>query len=235
MAGEDPVGKRIKLGPHDGTGAWYTVVGLVRETRYRDLTQPQPSLYLPLRQFDGPLPMSLAIRTRSSPAGMIPQIRGALNQVHPELMVVGGGSMRQLLAGPLAPPRFRTMLLGMFAAITTLLAAVGIYGAMAAVVRQRTREIGIRLAVGATPNGVRSLVLRQGMGLALWGYVAGAAGALLGSRVLRSMLFGIGPADPVTFLAVGGLILATAAVACYVPAGAPVGWIRQSRYVPSSP
>jgi putative ABC transport system permease protein len=149
---------------------------------------------------------------------MIPQIRRALNQVHPELMVVGGGSMRQLLASPLARPRFRTMLLGMFAAITMLLAAVGIYGAMAAVVRQRTHEIGIRLALGATANGVRSLVLRQGMGLALWGYVAGAAAALVGSRVLRSMLFGIGPADSVTFLAVGGLILATAALACYVPA-----------------
>jgi predicted permease len=216
--GQDPVGKRIKIGPHDSPGPWYTVVGLVGETRYRDLTQPQPSLYLPLRQFDGPLPMTLAVRTRSDPGGMIPQIRRALHQVHPELMVVGGGSMRQLLAGPLAPPRFRTMLLGMFAAITMLLAAVGIYGAMAAVVRQRTREIGIRLALGATANGVRSLVLRQGIGLALWGYVAGVAGALVGSRVLRSMLFGIGPADPVTYLAVGGLMLATAALACYVPA-----------------
>jgi predicted permease len=216
--GEDPVGKRIKLGPHDNPGAWYTVIGLVGETRYRDLTQPQPSLYLPLRQFGGPLPMSLAIRTRSDPGGMVPSIRRAMNQVHPELMVVGGGSMRQLLASPLAPPRFRTMLLGMFAAITMLLAAVGIYGAMAAVVRQRTREIGIRLALGATANEVRSLVLRQGMGLALWGYVAGTAGALIGSRVLRSMLFGTGPADPVTFLAVGGLILASAALASYVPA-----------------
>ena len=216
--GEDPIGKRIKGGPPEGPGEWHTVVGVVGDTRYRELTDPQPSLYLPIRQFSGPVPMSLAVRTRAEPTALIPQIRLALQQIHPDLMLVGGGSMRQLLAAPLARPRFSTFLLSTFAAITLLLAAVGIYGAMAATVRQRTREIGIRMALGATVEEVRALVLRQGMRLAFWGCAMGIIGALLGTRALRSMLFGISPTDPLTFVAVAALILAAAALACYLPA-----------------
>ncbi|HEX2190404.1 MAG TPA: ABC transporter permease [Longimicrobiaceae bacterium] len=216
--GEDPVGRRIKLGPHDAPGEWHTVVGVVGETRYRELTEPQPSLYLPVRQFPGPVPMSLAVRTRADPAGVLPQLRRALREVHPELAVVGGGPMRELLAAPLARPRFGTLLLGAFAAVTLLLAAVGIYGVMAAAVRQRTREIGIRLALGATAGEVRGAVLRQGMRLALLGCAVGIAGALLGTRALRSLLYGVSPTDPATFAAVAGLILASAALACWLPA-----------------
>ena len=216
--GEDPIGKRVKLGPPEGPAEWHAVVGVVGETRYRELTDPQPSVYLPIRQFGGPVPMNLAVRTRSDPAAMVPQIRRTLPEVHPELMLVGGGSMSQLLSAPLARPRFTTLLLGTFAAITLLLAAVGIYGVMAATVRQRTREIGIRLALGAKVQEVRRLVLRQGMRLALWGCAIGIVGALFGARTLQSMLFGISPSDPVTFVAVAGLILGTAALACYVPA-----------------
>jgi predicted permease len=214
--GEDPIGKR--LGPPNRPEAWYTVVGVVGETRYRELTDPQPSLYLPAQQFGGPVPMTLAVRTRADPTGMIPQIRQALQQVHPELRLVGGGSMRQLLAAPLARPRFSTLLLGTFATLTLLLAAVGIYGALAATVRQRTREIGIRLALGARVGEVQALVLRQGMRLALWGCAIGIAGAFLGTRALRSMLFEVSPTDPATFVGVAALILVAAALACYVPA-----------------
>ena len=215
--GKDPIGRRIKLGPVESPAPWATVVGVVGETRYRELAAPQPSLYLPTRQF-GPMPMSLAVRTRGEPGAVLPQLRDALRQVHPDWVLVGGGTMRQLLAAPLARPRFSTLLLGTFAAITLLLAAVGIYGALAAAVRQRTREIGIRLALGAKVEEVRGLVLRQGMRLALWGYLIGAGAALLGTRVLRSMLFGVSPTDPLTFTGVGALILAAAALACYVPA-----------------
>jgi putative ABC transport system permease protein len=216
--GEDPIGRRIKLGPPESPAEWHTVVGVVGETRYRELTDPQPSLYLPIRQFGGPVPMSLAIRTRADPAGVLPQVRQALQEVHPELMPVGGGSMSQLLSAPLARPRFSALLLGTFAATTLLLAAVGIYGVLAATVRQRTREIGIRLALGARVQEVRRLVLRQGMLLAFWGCAIGIASALFGARTLRSMLFGITPTDPVTFAAVVALILGTAALACYIPA-----------------
>ncbi len=126
--------------------------------------------------------------------------------------------MRQLLAAPLARPRFSTLLLGTFAVITLLLAAVGIYGVMAATVRQRTREIGIRLAIGATAEQVRRLVLGQGMRLALLGCLLGTAGAFFAARTIQSLLFGIGPTDAVTFGSVVALILLTAGLACYVPA-----------------
>jgi predicted permease len=216
--GQDPVGKRVKLGPADAPGEWHTVVGVVGETRYRELTDPQPSLYLPVRQFEGPVPMTLAVRTRSDDAAVVPRIRGALRQAHPELLLAGGGTLRQLMAEPLARPRFGTLLLGSFAAMTLLLAAVGIYGVIAATVRGRTREMGIRLALGARAGEVRGLVLRQGMRLALTGCALGTAGALLGTRALRGMLFGVRPTDPATHLAVTALILATAALACWLPA-----------------
>ncbi|MHB1224104.1 MAG: ABC transporter permease [Gemmatimonadaceae bacterium] len=216
--GEDPIGRRIKLGPLEGRGEWHTVVGVVGETRYHELTSPEPSLYLPIRQFGGPVPMTLAVRTRADPALVMPLIGQALRQVHPELMVAGGGSMSQLMAAPLARPRFSTILLATFAAITLLLAAVGIYGVMAATVRQRTREIGIRLALGARMEEVRALVLRQGMLLALAGCAIGIAAALAGTRALRSMLFEVSPTDPPTLAAVALLIMGVAALACYVPA-----------------
>jgi predicted permease len=216
--GQDPIGKRVKLGPAGAPGEWHTVVGVVGETRYRELTEPQPSLYLPVRQFAGPVPMSLAVRTSADPSAVVPQIRDALRLAHPELRVAGGGSMRQLMAAPLARPRFGTLLLGTFGAITLLLAAVGIYGVMAAMVRQRTHEIGIRLALGARAEQVRRVVLGQGMRLALWGCALGLAGAFAATRALRGMLFGISPADPVTFGAVFALVLGAAVLACSLPA-----------------
>lgn len=126
--------------------------------------------------------------------------------------------MNQLLAGPLARPRFGTWLLVVFATLTVCLAVVGIYTTLAAMVAQRTREIGIRLALGAQTREVRGLVIRQGMVLAGIGCLLGLFAAVLGTRVLRSMLFGVGPSDPVTFAAVMILLLAAAACACYLPA-----------------
>jgi predicted permease len=216
--GADPIGRRVKLGPADGSGEWATVVGVVAETRFRELASTQPALYLPIRQFPGPVPMTLAVRTRSDAAGVIPQIRDVLRRIHPELRVVGGGPVEELMAAPLARPRFNTMLLGAFAAATLLLAAVGLYAAIAATVRLRTREFGIRLALGARAEELRTLVVRQGMRLALWGCILGIAGALAGTRVLRSLLFEVSPTDPATFVVVVGVILATAALASYLPA-----------------
>jgi putative ABC transport system permease protein len=216
--GEDPIGRRVKLGPPEGPGAWHTVVGVAGETRFRELTDPQPSLYLPIRQFGGPVPMSLAIRTRAEPSAVMPQLRQALQEVHPELMLAGGGPMPQLLAAPLARPRFSTLLLGTFAVVTLLLAAVGIYGAVSASVRYRTREIGVRIALGAPVEAVRRLVLRQGLWLAFWGCAVGVVGAAVGTRTLQGMLYGIEATDPLTFAVVVALILGTAALACYVPA-----------------
>ena len=211
--GQDPIGKRIKSG-----GDWRTVVGVVGETRYHELTKLEPSIYVPTGQFNGPPVMTLAVRTRVDPVRVIPEIRQALHDVNPALTVAAGGSMNQLLAAPLARPRFGAWLLVVFATLTVCLAVVGIYTTLAAMVGQRTREIGIRLALGARAGEVGGLVVRQGMLLAGIGCVLGLCGAMLGTRALRSMLFGISPADPVTFAAVMILLLAAAACACYLPA-----------------
>jgi putative ABC transport system permease protein len=211
--GQDPIGKRVKSG-----GDWLTVVGVVGETRYHELTKLEPSIYVPAGQFDGPPVMTLAVRTRVDPVRVIPEIRQALREVNPALTVAAGGSMNQLLAAPLARPRFGTWLVVVFATLTVCLAVVGIYTTLAAMVGQRTREIGIRLALGARESEVGGLVVRQGMLLAGIGCVVGLCGAMLGTRALRSMLFGISPADPMTFAAVMMLLLAAAACACYLPA-----------------
>jgi ABC-type antimicrobial peptide transport system permease subunit len=194
------------------------VIGVAGETRYRDLTEPQPSLYLPVRQFDGPVPMDLAVRTQADPASMIPRVQYALQQVHPDLMLMGGGSMRQLLAAPLARPRFSTFLLGDFAADTLLLAGIGVYGTMAAMVRGRTRELGIRLALGARTGEVGGMVVRQGIALVAVGTILGIAGVLATTRLLRSLLFGVSPIDPLTLTAVVTLILIVALLASWLPA-----------------
>ncbi len=216
--GVDPIGRRIKLGPPDSKSEWHTVVGMVDETRYRDLTTTQPTLFLPMRQFAGPVPMTLAIRTQTGITGVSAQIRRALPEVHPDLVLVAGGSMSQLLAAPLARPRFTVLLFGSFAVITLLLALVGIFGALAVTVRERTRELGIRLALGAQPNALRMLVLRQGMRLVAIGSVIGVGFAFAMSRWTASLLYGISPVDPATYAAVVCAVLAAAAVACWLPA-----------------
>ncbi len=216
--GADPIGKHIKLGPPDSRGAWHTVVGIVDETRYRDLTTAQPTLYLPTRQFGGPVPMTLAVRTGAGLPSPVPQMRATLRALHPDLAIASGGSMSMLLDAPLARPRFSAFLFGSVALVTLFLAVVGIYGALAATVRERRRELGIRLALGATARMVTTLVLRQGMRLTVLGCALGLAGAWATTRLLHTMLYGISPTDPFTYGLVPAIVLATAAVACWIPA-----------------
>lgn len=216
--GENPIGKRIKLGAPDGPGEWHTVVGVVEVTRYRALADPMPSIYLPSRQFAGPVPMNLAVRTRTDPAAVVPQIRRALQEIHADWVLTGGGSIRQLMAAPLARPRFSAFTLGAFAALTLLLAAVGLYGVLVATVRQRTREIGIRLALGARAGAVARGVARQGVLLVAVAIPLGLAAALAASRLLGSLLFGVSPTDPLTLAVVSALLLAVALLASWLPA-----------------
>lgn len=215
---EDPIGKRIKLGALDGPGEWRTVIGVVAETRYGQLTNPRPSLYLPTRQFGGPMPMSIALRTPLEPALVVPQIRRALQEVHPDWMLVSGRSIGEYLQGPLARPRFTTLLLGVLAGMTLLLAAVGMYGAMSATVGQRRREIGIRLALGASAREVGLGVVRQALGLVGLGILLGVGAAVAAMRLLRSLLFGVSPTDPLTLVAVSAMLLAVAVLASWLPA-----------------
>ncbi|MQA92558.1 MAG: FtsX-like permease family protein, partial [Gemmatimonas sp.] len=215
--GEDPVGKRIKRGGVGADTEWLTVVGVADDTRYRDLVTAQPTIYVPVQQTNASGEV-LGVRTQRDPADLAPLIDSILRQLDPDWAIVGGGSVQQLLAAPLARPLFTSKLMGTFAMITLLLAAVGIFGVGAAVVRQRTREIGIRMAVGATRGEVRKLVLKQGVRIALSGCAVGLVAALFTTRIFQALLFQVSPTDPATLAAAMGVVLGIAWAASYLPA-----------------
>lgn len=213
----DPIGRRIKLGPPSAANEWLTVVGVVGETRYRQLVTTEPALYMPARQSEG-MPMHLAVRGTPDPELLASEVRRALSGTNPNWLLVGGGPMSELMRAPLALPRFRTLLLGLCATITLLLAGIGVYGVTAADVRQRMREIGIRIALGADPGNLNAFVLRQGLLLSLAGCAVGTVGALVGTRVLTTLLFGVEAVDPATFIAAPSFIIVISALASYLPA-----------------
>ena len=162
--------------------------------------------------------MTLGVRTRVDDDQIVARVRALLLAVDPELMVVKGGTMHELLKAPLAQPRFGASLLGMFAVITLLLALVGVYGAMSATVTQRTRDLSIRLALGALPRELLWLVLREGLLIAAIGSALGISLALTATRLIRDVLYGIRPTDAPTFVGVAMLVMSAAAVACWIPA-----------------
>ena len=216
--GQSAIGRRVKLGPSEGGGPWMTVVGVAGETRYRDLAVERPTLYLPARQFRGPEPMTMAVRTTPGVGDIRGQIAKVLSAIHPELVMVSSASMSERLAAPLARPRFGALLFATFAVITMLLAIVGVYGVMASTVRERQRELGIRMALGASASALRALVLRQGLLLAVAGSVIGVGVSLASTRLLTSVLYGISATDPLTYAAIVALVLAAATLACWIPA-----------------
>ncbi len=218
--GEDPIGKRLKLGHSDSTAdwrAWRTVVGVARPTRYRELAAPRPTLYLPVGQFIAAAEM-FVLRTSSPLALVAPEVRARVRAVDPAVQVVQVAPFREMLQGPLARPRFNAFLIGMFGMIALLLAAIGLYAVMAAYVRQRYSEIGVRVALGATTADVRGLVLGEGLRLAGMGAAIGLASAVVATRLLRGLLFDVHPLDPASFLAAAMLLMGVSALASYLPA-----------------
>ena len=214
--GADPVGKRLR--GEEGESA-ITIVGVVPETRYRDLRDARPSIYFPLHQSTFPVaPMTLAIRTDGRSASVIPAIRRAVSEVAPGVALATAAPFETLLERPLAQPRLNALLLAAFAGAAVLLAAVGLFGVMATMVRLRTRELGVRMALGATGEEVARLVLRRGMALALAGTALGLCGALAANRLLSAMLFEVAPTDALTLAVVALVLLAVAALASLVPA-----------------
>jgi putative ABC transport system permease protein len=220
--GQDPIGKRIKLGPPDYPDPWHTVVGIVPETRYAGLLNVRPSLYVPDMQppsADGVwVPTILAIRSRSTELDLLPSIRTAIKEIDPDVTVISAATMNELLGGELARPRFNTGLLDVLAALSLVLAVTGLYGVMGTHVTQRTREMGIRMALGADAGSVSRQVVWQGMQLSFAGVAAGIGAALVGTRVLRSLLFGVSPFDPLTLALAALLLLLAALGASYLPA-----------------
>ena len=198
------------------------VVGVVGDVKNDRLdTTPSPKIYLPYTANPW-THMALIVRTRGDPIPMIPVLERTVLGVEPALPIAGEGAgfstMDQLLTSSMGAQRFNTSLLLVFALAALLLAAIGIYGLMAYAVTQRTQEIGIRMALGALPRDVLALVVREGMMLAIVGIAIGVAGAFAATRLLASMLYGVAPTDPATFVCVAVLLGTVAFLACWLPA-----------------
>jgi putative ABC transport system permease protein len=209
--GQDPVGKRMRV--RGGVRLW-TVVGVVGDTHFREMRQSIPMVYLSWRQsfWQGTLAMrSTGIVSRAA-------VNHAVADVDPSLTLWSVYTMNEVLDGEYAAPRLNTLLLSMFGLVALALAAIGLYGVMASAVREQTREIGVRMALGATPSRVRADVLRRALLVCLGGAVVGIGLALAASRVIASLLFEVSPTDPVALIGACVLLLTVAAIAAYVPA-----------------
>jgi len=212
---EDPVGRQIRLGD---AATRFEIVGVVGDARLRSLeAEARPEVYLAQRQ-TGWGGMTYYVRTRADLAATLEGSRRAVWAVDPLQDFYQTATLENLVATTLAPRRFSLLLLGAFAVMALVLAAVGIYGVISFVVTRRTHEMGIRLALGAQPRSVVGLVVGHGARLALSGLVLGLVGALVASRALASMLFGVGARDVATFIVAAATLLAVALVASYLPA-----------------
>jgi len=210
----DPIAKRL-----GGAGGVQTVVGVVPDPRYRDLRQARATMYIPLRQSVFPFPpTTLVVRTRRSTADLVSQLRRVMAETTPQIELASAEPFDQLLAGPLAQPRMNAILLGIFAGAAIVLAAVGLFGVLATLVRQRQRELGVRLALGASAAEVARLVVGRGLVLASAGVLAGVAAALVVNQSLHALLFDVSPTDAATLGGTCVLLLVVALFAAWLPA-----------------
>jgi len=214
----DPVGLRIKRGGPASEAPWMTVVGVVGNIKSDGFDQPdQPHLYHPL--FQNPTyTMAIYLRTDVAPSTITQSLREQVRTLDRDLPVFGDTTLANVAAESMSRRRFAMQVVGLFGVLALLLAAVGIYGVIAYSVTQRTREIGIRVALGASKTAILGWVLKQGMMLTIAGVVIGLVGAYALTRLLRSLLFGVGPADILTYGALAALLTLVALIACYVPA-----------------
>jgi putative ABC transport system permease protein len=212
---EDPLGKRFNFG---AGGRWWTVVGVVRDSRRQGLDAPiRIESFLPHTQ--RPLSaMEVVLRTTDNPLAMTRTVRSAVWSLDGELPVSEIQTVEEMLGARVAPRRFNLLLLGLFALVAMLLAAVGIYGVMSYSVTQRTHEIGIRMALGAGQSDVLKLVVGHGMVLTLLGVAVGLTAAVALTRLLTTLLFGVSATDPLTFGLIALLLLVVALLACWLPA-----------------
>jgi putative ABC transport system permease protein len=218
--GENPLGKQIRFPGRGGweNQPWRTVVGVVGDVKQSRLDGPdETQLYVPEAQFPVSW-MTLVVRTEQRPESLLSAVRAQIHSLDPDQAVFQVATMDQLLADSIALRRFVMLLLASFAAVALLLAAVGIYGVIAYSVSQRTHEIGVRMALGAQARDVLGLVMGQGLILVAVGLVLGAVAGMVMTRLLDSLLFGVGAGDAVTFASVALLLAIIAMLACYIPA-----------------
>ena len=222
FAGRDPVGGRIRMGGNNAP--WLTVVGLVKDVRHNGMTGVvKEKFYVPHAQFARAAgfpygTMYLVARTAGDPLAVAGPIRAAVTALDPNLPVANIRTMDDVVAASISTPRFTGFLLGLFAAVALTLSAIGIYGVLSYIVSQRAHEIGIRMAIGASVGAVVRMVLKGGLALSLGGIAIGLVVAALVTRLMGSLLHGVAPLDPATFLAVPVVLAAVALLASYVPA-----------------
>ena len=212
--GEEPLGNRLIIDM--GRPATCEIIGVTRDIKqFSLLTEPIPTMYLPGINLGR---SNLVVRASGDPLALTSAIRGAVQSIDKDQPIANVATMEEILSRSVGEPRFRTLLLGVFAALALVLAAIGIYGVMSYTVARRTHEIGIRMALGARPKDTLMLIVGQGLGLALIGVGVGFAGAFGLTQLLSSLLFGVSPTDLSTFVVIALLLTGVAAVACYIPA-----------------
>ena len=212
FGGKDPIGEKIDMGDQ------FTVIGIVSDARRRSLdTPPRAAVYLPYTQFVLPY-MGAVVRTDRGAGAVAAAVKTAVAQIDPDLPIGDVKTMEQIIEESTGEPRFRSFLIASFAVLALLLAAVGVYGLISFTVTQRVPEIGVRLALGASPRQVFAQVIGQGLRLAVIGVVLGLVAAAAATTLLRGLLFNTSATDPVVYVTLSALLLAMAGLACYVPA-----------------
>jgi putative ABC transport system permease protein len=223
--GENPIGKRLQIATE--RTRWREVVGVVADAKLSGLESPtDPAIYVPFAQNSWPNALrisSIVVRTKGDPHSLIPAVRNELRAVDPGLPIAQLRTMEEIVAESLSQRRFNTALLAVFAVVAGILAAVGVYGVMSYTVTQRTHEIGIRMALGAQRSEIVRIVTRDGGKLALLGIAIGAGAALISTRLMSSLLFGVSASDPVTFVVIALLLSIVTLLASYIPARRAAG------------
>jgi putative ABC transport system permease protein len=216
--GESPLGKRIRFGPPESNEPWHTIVGVAGTVRHARLDREgRQTVYVPYLQI--PISgMAVAIRTSADPGSLANAVRGQVLALDKDQPIANVLTMNEIVSRSIWEQRFYAMLFGIFAAVALILAAVGIYGVMSYAITQRTREIGIRMALGAGQLNVLKLTLKQGMTLALTGVVFGLGAAFALTRLMSGLLFGVSATDLATFASIAGLLIGVTLLACYIPA-----------------
>jgi putative ABC transport system permease protein len=214
--GENPVGQRLKFGDEN----WRAIVGIAGDVRHRGLgNEPTPEMYIPWGQVPNvEARPTIVVRSQRDPASLTSALRAAAAQIDPEVPMDQIATMEQLVSGSVGESRFRSTAIAVFALLALFVASIGLYGTMSYLVSQRTREFGIRMAVGATRGAVLRQVLQQGAKLAAIGVVIGLAAAALLGRLIASLLYRVNPLDAATLAGVSILLAAVALLASYIPA-----------------
>jgi predicted permease len=216
FAGKDPIGQRLRTSTDE---PWSTIIGMVQDIRYESLeTAAVPQVYVPfLSSYPPPGGGAVAVRSSLPQAASIAALRASVRSIDPNLAISHVRVMSDLTSHATAPRRFQTTLLTIFSVVALFLAVVGVYGLLAYSVRQRTGEIGLRMALGSTRVGVARLILREGLSLLVVGLGFGIVGAVFFGHVLRSFLYEVPALDPVTFALVPALLFVATLAACLIP------------------